>query len=188
MPDVLADGVEHGTATREVVSVAAHHDGQRAGLRAPDPAADGRIQVAAALAGRRVADALRGVRPIGAEVDPELALAGAFDDAVVAEKDFVADRRNGQAGADDVHVGGYLGGSAGGLAAGGDEVVDLAAAAVVHDHVKSGVSQIAGHRQAHRPQPDESDFHVVCLVVFVRAPACHSRPEIARAVRAWDGR
>ena len=164
MADVGADGIEYGSATLEVGGLAAHHDGERAGLGAPDPAADRRVQIAAALGRRRVAHPLGCVGTVGAEVDPELALAGALDDSVVAEKHLVAHLRDRQAGAHDVHAGGHFGRGAGGLAAGGHEVIDLAAAAVVYDDVKSGGSQIAGHREAHGPQPDKSDSHGVCLV------------------------
>ena len=118
------------------------------------------------------------------EVDPELTVRRALDDAVRAQEDLLTNLGDREAGHHDLHLPGDLGGRRRGSAAGGDERVDLAAAAVVHDQVVAGRAEIDGHGQAHGAKADVSEFHRWGLPANSAArPGCHAA-SAADAVRA----
>jgi hypothetical protein len=157
LDDGRADRLQHRPRRLEVLRLAADHDRQAA-LDGPGlTAGDRRVDGAHAAGLRRLGQPDRDVGPDGAGVDQQGAGLGRVEHAAVAEDDGLDVRRVGKHGQDDVRVADRFGDVGGAPAAGGDQLVDLVPAAVVADHLVTGLEEVGGHRAAHDAESDHRD-------------------------------
>ena len=158
--DGLADRRQHGPGALDVRGVTADEDRQGRLLGALAAARDGGIdhrETTLAQACGEVPAARRGDRRA---VDDERALAGAVDDALLAEDDRFDVRRVRHADHDDVRPGRDGRRRLGDRDAGLDELRGAAGGPVPADDREAGTDQVGGHRRAHRAESHEADaFH-----------------------------
>ena len=108
-----------------------------------------------AFAGKRHALALFHVERIGAELEHDLARPHAVNESVRPGHDLVERLRGGQAGDDEIAVGGDFGGGGFGNAASGLEIRHGAAA--IARHARAAFEQENGDRHRHPAKPDHAD-------------------------------
>ena len=156
MHDALADAFEDRLAAVEGGFVAADHEGKRAGLRADGAAGDGCIERQHLGGGGHFVRAARGIHIDCRTVDDERAGARGLQQIAAPDLDDV--RASRQHGDDAIDI---LGGlrHRGRL---GDTALDPAFEIDGHDvealHLVTGLHEVAGHRQSHVAEPDESDL------------------------------
>ena len=154
----LAHNIKERFDRVERICIPANHNGKRGILRADVATADGCIETLNAFSSEYLPYLCGDPGRNRAHIDKNQPLVCAFNNPVLAQSDALNIGRIGQHSDNDVTLLCHLFARVRFCCPSAYEFINCISIAVMHDEFISSIYQMPGHRLAHNPQTDKSDF------------------------------